>query len=178
MKASKVWFSIALWAIEQSSTLSAKFDCPVACQNISLLDDCETGLLLCKGMLCAAIVCPTSTLYVSSLCFVLWSVKARRCFHLSMPDVTSVCVDCVCLLPGRAMLRRPSCCWTEVQRSTNPQAATMTLPWRWLAGKVCTFQIQHKWNKVKMREILFESKIFLHVILVWATFKLTDCTQD
>ena len=27
----------ALWPVEQSSILSAKFDCPVACQNLSLL---------------------------------------------------------------------------------------------------------------------------------------------
>ena len=39
-RASKVWFlthSTALWPVEQSSILSAKFDCPVACQNFSLL---------------------------------------------------------------------------------------------------------------------------------------------
>ena len=37
----------ALWPMEQSSILSAKFDCPGACQNISLLataHDCETDL--------------------------------------------------------------------------------------------------------------------------------------
>ena len=39
----------AIWPMEQSSILSAKFDCPVACENVSLLEtahDCETGLLL------------------------------------------------------------------------------------------------------------------------------------
>ena len=38
----------ALWLMEQSSTLSAKFDCPVARQNFSLgttAHDCDTGLL-------------------------------------------------------------------------------------------------------------------------------------
>ena len=38
----------ALWPIEQSSILSAKFDCPVARQDFSLFataHDCETGLL-------------------------------------------------------------------------------------------------------------------------------------
>ena len=37
----------ALWPMEQSSILSAKFDCPVVCQNFSLLatgHDCNTGL--------------------------------------------------------------------------------------------------------------------------------------
>ena len=51
-KASKVWFSYSCnctlaTRVEQSSILSAKFDCPVACQNISFLataHDCETGL--------------------------------------------------------------------------------------------------------------------------------------
>ena len=40
-------YTNALWAMEQSSILSAKFDCPVAHQNVSLLatvHDCETGL--------------------------------------------------------------------------------------------------------------------------------------
>ena len=40
----------ALWPVEQSSILSAKFDCPVARQNISLLTaahDCETGPFSC-----------------------------------------------------------------------------------------------------------------------------------
>ena len=34
------------WPMQQSSILSGKFDCPVACQNLSLLaaHDCETGL--------------------------------------------------------------------------------------------------------------------------------------
>ena len=35
-----------IWPMEQSSILSAKFDCPVACLNCSLLasaHDCETG---------------------------------------------------------------------------------------------------------------------------------------
>ena len=47
----KVWFfrthTTALWPIEQYSTLSAKFDRPVACRSLSLLataHDCETGL--------------------------------------------------------------------------------------------------------------------------------------
>ena len=38
----------APWSVEQSFILSAKFDCPVACQNISLLataHDFEIGLL-------------------------------------------------------------------------------------------------------------------------------------
>ena len=49
-KASKFGFltrTTALWPMEQSSILSAKFDCPVARQNVSLLataHDCETGL--------------------------------------------------------------------------------------------------------------------------------------
>ena len=37
----------ALWPMERSSILSAKFDCPVACQNFSRVataHDCETGL--------------------------------------------------------------------------------------------------------------------------------------
>ena len=37
----------ALWPVEQSSILSAKFDWPVACQKLSLLataHDCETDL--------------------------------------------------------------------------------------------------------------------------------------
>ena len=37
----------ALWAMEQSFILSAKFDCPVARQNLSLFataHDCETDL--------------------------------------------------------------------------------------------------------------------------------------
>ena len=37
----------ALWPMEQSSFLSAEFDCPVARQNYSLLataHDCEPGL--------------------------------------------------------------------------------------------------------------------------------------
>ena len=37
----------AISPVEQSSILSAKFDCPVARQNVSLLataHDCETGL--------------------------------------------------------------------------------------------------------------------------------------
>ena len=42
------WFSYShlIWPMEQSSILSAKFDCPVACLNCSLLasaHDCETG---------------------------------------------------------------------------------------------------------------------------------------
>ena len=49
-KPSRVWFSYStqlLWPMEQSSILSAKFACPVARQNISLLataHDCETDL--------------------------------------------------------------------------------------------------------------------------------------
>ena len=40
--------TFALWPMEQPSILSAKFDCPVARQNFSLLataHDCEIGLL-------------------------------------------------------------------------------------------------------------------------------------
>ena len=50
-KASKVWFhthTAAMWPMEQSSILSAKFDYPEARQSISLLataHDCETGFL-------------------------------------------------------------------------------------------------------------------------------------
>ena len=42
-----VQHTTALWAAGQPSILSAKFDCPVALQNVSLLatvHDCETGL--------------------------------------------------------------------------------------------------------------------------------------
>ena len=42
-KASKAWklyshnYNYSVWPMEQSSILSAKFDCPVAWQNVSLL---------------------------------------------------------------------------------------------------------------------------------------------
>ena len=55
--ASKVWFcahTTALWPVEQSSILSAKFDFPVAPPELSLLataHDCETGLLKRKDAL-------------------------------------------------------------------------------------------------------------------------------
>ena len=41
----------ALWPVEQSSILSAKFDCPMARQNLSLLataHDCGSGEFLHK----------------------------------------------------------------------------------------------------------------------------------
>ena len=41
----------ALWPVEQSSILPAKFDCPVASQNflfIATAHDCETGFLRIK----------------------------------------------------------------------------------------------------------------------------------
>ena len=50
----------ALWPMEQSSILSAKFDCSVACQNCSLLataHDCETGLFDQSGMGVVAFQC-------------------------------------------------------------------------------------------------------------------------